>query len=82
MDKMTPAKMKRCVKTLQQELGKLGPVMRGSVVVIGPRYKQSYFSQPKTIRPNYSISASTHRKRNEPENTPPITKSTGRSLKK
>ena len=47
MGKMPPAKMKRRVKTLQQELGKLDPVMRGSVVVIGPKYKQSYFSHRK-----------------------------------
>jgi len=39
--------MKRRVKTLQRQLGALGPVMRGSVVVIGTRYKQSYFSLNK-----------------------------------
>ena len=39
--------MKRRVKTLQRQLGTLGPVMRGSVVVIGTRYKQSYFSLNK-----------------------------------
>ena len=47
MDKMAAAKMKRRVKALQKELGKLGPVMRGSVVEIGPRYKQCYFSRTK-----------------------------------
>ena len=39
--------MKRRVKTLQRQLGALGPVMRGSVVVIGTRNKQSYFSLNK-----------------------------------
>ena len=48
MDKQEIAKMKRRVKTLQKQLGRLGPVMRGSVVVIGTRNKQSYFSLNKT----------------------------------
>lgn len=39
--------MKRRVKTLQNQLSKLGPVMRGSVVVIGTKYKQPYFSLSK-----------------------------------
>lgn len=47
MDKQEIAKMKRRVKTLQKQLGRLGPVMRGSVVVIGTRNKQSYFSLNK-----------------------------------
>ena len=47
MDKKDVAKMKRRVKTLQKQLGMLGPVMRGSVVVIGTRNKQSYFSLNK-----------------------------------
>jgi hypothetical protein len=47
MDKKDVAKMKRRVKTLQRQLGTLGPVMRGSVVVIGTRNKQSYFSLNK-----------------------------------
>ena len=47
MDKKKVAKMKRRVKTLQRQLGMLGPVMRGSVVVIGTRNKQSYFSLNK-----------------------------------
>jgi hypothetical protein len=47
MDKKDVAKMKRRVKTLQRRLGTLGPVMRGSVVVIGIRNKQSYFSLNK-----------------------------------
>ena len=44
MEKRELAKMKRRVKTLQKRLSQLGPVMRGSVVVIGTRNKQSYFS--------------------------------------
>lgn len=47
MDKQEIAKMKRRVKTLQKQLGRLGPLMRGSVVVIGTRNKQSYFSLNK-----------------------------------
>ena len=39
--------MKRRVKTLQKKMGQLGPLMRGSVVVIGTRNKQSYFSLNK-----------------------------------
>jgi hypothetical protein len=47
MDKKELAKMKRRVKTLQNQLGKLGPLIRGSVVVIGTRNKQPYFSLNK-----------------------------------
>lgn len=39
--------MKRRIKTLQKKMSQLGPVMRGSVVVIGTRNKQSYFSLNK-----------------------------------
>ncbi len=39
--------MLRTVRKLQEELGRLGPVMRGSVVVIGTRNKQPYFSLNK-----------------------------------
>ena len=42
--------MQRRVQTLQEELGRLGPVMRGSVVVIGTRNKQPYFSLNKDKR--------------------------------
>ena len=42
--------MWRRVRKLQEEMGKLGPVMRGSVVVIGTRNKQSYFSLNKDKR--------------------------------
>jgi len=41
------AKMKRRLKTLQGQLGRLGPVMRGSVVEIGTKNKQPYFSLNK-----------------------------------
>ena len=44
MDKKEEIKMKRRVRTLQKQLGQLGPVMRGSVTVIGTRNKQPYFS--------------------------------------
>lgn len=36
--------MRKQVRRLQRALGRLGPVMRGSVVVIGMRNKQPYFS--------------------------------------
>ena len=42
--------MQRKVRQLQDELGRLGPVMRGSVVVIGTRNKQPYFSLNKDRR--------------------------------
>lgn len=47
MSKQETAKVRRRVKALQKQLGLLGPVMRGSVVVIGTRNKQSYFSLNK-----------------------------------
>lgn len=42
--------MLQTVRKLQEELGRLGPVMRGSVVVIGTRNKQPYFSLNKDKR--------------------------------
>lgn len=36
--------IKRRITQLRQELKRIGPVMRGSVVVIGTRNKQPYFS--------------------------------------
>lgn len=36
--------LKRRVAELHKELGRLGPLMRGSLVVIGTRNKQPYFS--------------------------------------
>jgi hypothetical protein len=47
MEKSELVKMTRRVKTLQKQLGTLGPVMRGSVVIIGTRNKQPYFSLNK-----------------------------------
>lgn len=38
------AALKRRVGELSKELGRLGPLMRGSLVVIGTRNKQPYFS--------------------------------------
>ncbi len=40
-------KILRRVATLQRALGRLGPVMRGSIVIIGTRNKQPYFSLNK-----------------------------------
>ena len=47
MDKRKVAEMKRRVKALQRQMGQAGPVMRGSVVLIGTRNKQFYFSLNK-----------------------------------
>ena len=47
MDTKELTKMKRRIKTLQHQLSRLGPVMRGSVVIIGTRNKQPYFSLNK-----------------------------------
>ena len=47
MDEKSVLKMKRRVGILQKQLGDLGPFMRGSVVVIGTRNKQPYFSLNK-----------------------------------
>ena len=47
MNKQEIAKMKRRVKEFQKMLAELGPVMRGSVVLIGTRNKQYYFSLNK-----------------------------------
>jgi len=47
MDTNELTKIRRRIKTLQSQLGKLGPVMRGSVVIIGTRNKQPYFSLNK-----------------------------------
>ncbi|MHC4798533.1 MAG: hypothetical protein ACYTF1_18010 [Planctomycetota bacterium] len=43
MDQKEVIKMRRRVKTLHKQLAVLGPVMRGSVVIIGARYKQLLF---------------------------------------
>ena len=52
MDKSEIAKMKRKVKKLQKKMVELGPVMRGSVVLIGTRNKQFYFSLNKDKKTN------------------------------
>jgi len=41
------SKMKRKLTSLQKELVEIGPVMRGSVVIIGTKNKQPYFSLNK-----------------------------------
>ena len=50
MDKREITKKKRRVKILQTQLAQLGPMMRGSVVHIGTRNKQFYFSLNKDKR--------------------------------
>ena len=50
MDKREIVRIQRRIKTLQRRLGRLGPVMRGSVVVIGTRNKQPTFSVNKDGR--------------------------------
>ena len=47
MDKRRIFGMQRQVRKLQRALGEIGPAMRGSVVVIGTRNKQPYFSLNK-----------------------------------
>jgi len=47
MDKRKIEGMKRKVAALQRELATLGPLMRGSIVRIGIRNKQFYFSLNK-----------------------------------
>ena len=39
--------MKRRIRVLNEQMGKLGPFMRGTVVDIGTRNKQPYFSLNK-----------------------------------
>jgi len=47
MRKNKITEMKRRVKSLQRQLGQVGPVMRGTVVLLGARTKQPYFSLNK-----------------------------------
>ena len=47
MDQREITKMKRTVRPLQRQLASLGPVMRGSIVLIGTPNKQKYFSLNK-----------------------------------
>lgn len=46
MDKQQLARMRRRVRALQKEMAELGPVMRGSVVVLGKK-QQTFFSLNK-----------------------------------
>jgi hypothetical protein len=50
MERRDLAKTRRRLKTLRNQLEELGPVMRGTVVVIGTRNKQPYFSLNKDKR--------------------------------
>lgn len=47
MNKQKIIPLKKRIKILQKRLADLGPVMRGSVVLIGTRNKQFYFSLNK-----------------------------------
>ena len=47
MEKQELARTRRRLRALHRELAALGPIMRGSVVVIGTRSKQPYFSLNK-----------------------------------
>jgi len=47
MRKQQATEAKRRVRMLQEKMGQLGPFMRGTVVVIGTRNKQPYFSLNK-----------------------------------
>jgi len=47
MRKQQETNAKRRVRTLQRQMGQLGPFMRGTVVIIGTRNKQPYFSLNK-----------------------------------
>ena len=50
MEKSEIQESKKRLKALRKEMTELGPVMRGSVVVIGTRNKQPYFSLNKNKR--------------------------------
>jgi membrane-bound lytic murein transglycosylase B len=47
MNRREVVKMQRKVQSLQKALAEVGPLMRGSVVVIGTKNKQPYFSLNK-----------------------------------
>lgn len=47
MEKENITKLKRRLKYLEKKLGSVGSVMRGSLVVIGTKNKQPYFSLNK-----------------------------------
>jgi hypothetical protein len=46
-DQQDLGKIHRRMKALQKSIGRIGPVMRGSIVIIGTRNKQPYFSLNK-----------------------------------
>jgi hypothetical protein len=50
MDAKERARMLRRLKTLQRRLTRLGPLMRGSVVMLGTPNKKSYFSLNKDYK--------------------------------
>jgi len=49
LDRIEISKLRRRIKSLQKKLGDLGPVMRGSVVMLGPKDKpkRTFFSLNK-----------------------------------
>jgi len=50
MERRDLAKTRRRLAALHKELAALGPLMRGSVVIIGTRNKQPYFSLNRNKR--------------------------------
>lgn len=50
MEKSKIQELKGKLKSLRKDMAGLGPVMRGSVVIIGTRNKQPYFSLNKDKR--------------------------------
>jgi hypothetical protein len=50
METKKTKEIKRKARALHKEMSKVGPVMRGTVVVIGTRNKQPYFSLNKDKR--------------------------------
>ncbi len=47
MDPRERKKIKKRLETLHQQMGEIGPVMRGSIVLIGNKKKYSHFSLNK-----------------------------------
>lgn len=80
MEKKELTKMKRRVKTLQRQLGNSGPVMRGSVVIIGTRNKQPYFSLNKNKKTHLIYLGK--KEKIKPENILEITRNFLRLLRK
>ena len=44
MDERSPEQINRRLATIQRKIKNMGPVMRGSVTIMGTRHKQPYFS--------------------------------------